>query len=226
MLYSTERLLDSPATSAGGLNALFLIAVGTMLLVFLMRAGFGYKRYKTSLFPHIYDNYLIDYFYKLNITQDASKSAKLTKEIGSHRLVFANLANKEGKLVCQTMTILHSKGVLVLGYLSTSGTISGKETGDWFVKRTEGGKTKNFRIENPVIYMKEYNTHLSQVLEGKTVQNAIAVKDDCDIKNIKVSYDVIHYSDVEALIKNADCGYGLNDAEIEEYFQKLGGKVK
>ena len=64
------------------LDTLFLIAVGSMLLVFGIRAALGYRHYKSSIYPHIYDNYLFDYYYKLNINRDASDSAKLKKLLG------------------------------------------------------------------------------------------------------------------------------------------------
>ena len=224
MIRSAMLLLEEENSSGVTLNSLFLVVVGTMLLVFLLRAALGYRKYKESLFPHIYENYLIDYYYRLNVLQDASKSSGLSKAIGTHRLVYSNLTDKSGRLVCQILTVLHSKGVLALAYLSTTGKISGKQTGDWMVKRKDGDQIKTYRIANPAVYLKEYNAHLSQVLDGKEVQYAVALKDECDISDIHISYPVVHYSEVSDLIKNADCGYGLNDTEIEELFVKLGGK--
>jgi len=224
MIRSAVLLLEEGNSSGVSMNSLFLVIVGTMLLVFLLRAALGYRKYKESLFPNIYENYLIDYYYKLNVLQNASKSAGLAKTIGTHRLVYSNLTDKNGRLVCQILTVLHSKGVFALAYLSTTGKISGKQTGDWMVKSKDGDQVKTYRIANPAVYLKEYNTHLSQVLEGKEVQYAVALKDKCDISDIHINYPVVHYSEVSDLIRNADCGYGLNDTEIEELFVKLGGK--
>ncbi len=224
MIRSAMLLLEEENSSGITLNSLFLVVVGTMLLVFLLRAALGYRKYKESLFPHIYENYLIDYYYRLNVLQDASKSSGLSKTIGTHRLVYSNLTDKSGRLVCQILTVLHSKGVLALAYLSTTGKISGKQTGDWMVKRKEGDEIKTYRIANPAVYLKEYNAHLAQVLDEKEVQYAVALKDECDISDIHISYPVVHYSEVSDLIRNADCGYGLNDTEIDELFVKLGGK--
>ncbi len=224
MIRSAMLLLEEGTSSGVNLNSLFLVVVGTMLLVFLLRAALGYRKYKESLFPYIYDNYLIDYYYKLNVLQNASISSALKKTIGTHRLVYSNLSDKNGRLVCQILTVLHSKGVLAMAYLSTTGKISGKQTGDWMVKRKDGDQVKTYRIANPAVYLKEYSTHLSQVLDGKEVQYAVALKNECDISDIHISYPVVHYSEISDLISNADCGYGLNETEIEELFVRLGGK--
>ena len=212
--------------SANNMNFFLYVIIGAAALIFLFRAFLAYPRYKKSIYPHIYDNYLIDYFYKLNVIQNSSKSGLIKKLIGYHRLVFAGITNKEGKLVAQIITLIHSKGILSIAHLNTSGTISGTDSGDWIIKRTEEGKEKKYRIDNPAVYLREYISHLSQTLEDRRVQSAIALSDECDISNIHSHFKVIHFSDVEDLIKGADCGYGLNDTEIDEIFTKLGGKTE
>ncbi len=212
-------------TASNNFNLFLYVIIGAAALIFLFRAGIAYPRYKKSIFPHIYDNYLIDYFYKRNVFQDSSRSGLLKKLIGYHRIIFANLTNKEGKLCAQIMTIIHSKGLLSIAYLSTSGQLHGNDSGSWYVKRSEEGKEKKFKLENPVIYLREYLTHLLDVTEGKKVQSLIAVNDDTDISNVKTTVRTVHYSDVTKAIEEADCGYGLNDADIDAIFEKLGGKI-
>ena len=36
---------------------------------------------------------------------------------------------------------------------------------------------------------------------------------------------IIPYSKIEETVKASDCGYGLNEAEIDALFEKLGGKI-
>ncbi|MBQ1482718.1 MAG: hypothetical protein IIZ28_04015 [Erysipelotrichaceae bacterium] len=206
-------------------NLFLYVIAGAAALIFLFRAAVAYPRYKKSIFPHIYDNYLIDYFYKRNVLQDSSRSGLLKKLLGYHRIVFANLTDKEGKLCAQIMTIIHSKGLLAIAYLASSGNIYGSDAGNWYVKRTEDGKEKKYKLENPVIYLREYLTHLNKVTDGKKVQSLIAVSDGCDLSNVKCSIRVKNYSEVTKAIEEADCGYGLNDGEIDEIFEKLGGRI-
>ena len=218
------KLIEDTGTSSNMTTFIYVI-FGFMLFIFLFRAALGYRTYKTSIYPHLYDNYLIDYFYKLNVLQDASVSQLLKKMIGSHRLVYANIANKEGKLAAQIVTLIHGKGILSIAYLRNSGKLSGSDSGFWNIHRIEEGKEKKYRIENPAVYLREYNTHLRQVLSDKRVESVIAVSDDCDLSNIHSTFKVVHYSKLKEIIEQADCGYGLNETEISEIFQKLGGKL-
>ena len=54
---------------------------------------------------------------------------------------------------------------------------------------------------------------------------AIAVNDSCDISDVKSAFRIIPYSKIEETVKASDCGYGLNEAEIDALFEKLGGKI-
>ena len=210
---------------SSNLNLFLYVIVGFTALLFLFRAALSYPRYKKSIYPHLYDNYLIDYYYKLNVFQDASKSAKLKKLIGYHRIVYASIADKQGKLAAQIVTIIHAKGILSIAHLNTSGSISGNDSGNWTIRRSEEGQEKKYKIENPAIYLREYISHLSQVLEDRRVQSAIALNDECDTSNIHSNFKIVKYSELDELIKQADCSYGLNDTEIDEIFTKLGGKI-
>lgn len=212
-------------TSSNMTTFLYLIVIFAIIL-FSIRAALGYRSYKRSIYPHIYDNYLIDYFYKLNVLQDASKSGYIKKLIGYHRLAYANITNKEGKLCAQIITIIHSKGILSIAHIHTKGTVHGSDTGSWYVKRMEDNEEKKYKIENPGIYLREYISHLSQTLGDKRIQSVIAINDECDISNVHSSFKVIKFSEIEDVIKEADCNYGLNDADINDIFVKLGGKLE
>lgn len=218
------KLLESTGSSSNLTTFVYVIA-GSAAFIFLFRAAIGYKGYKTSIFSYIYDNYLIDYFYKLNVFRDPSVSAKLKKKLGYHRLVYANIANKEGKLSAQIVTLIHGKGILSIAYLRNDGKLSGNDSGMWLIHRSENGQDKKYKIENPAIYLREYNSHLHQVVPDRKVASAIALSDDCDFSNVHCSFKVIHFSDLDDLFASSDCGYGLNESEINEIFQKLGGKI-
>ena len=212
-------------TATSKTTALLYIIVFFAILLFSIRAALGYRSYKRSVYPFIYDNYILDYFYKLNVFRDASKSGYLKKLIGYHRLAYANITNKEGKLCAQILTLIHSKGILSIAHLHTKGAIYGSDTGSWYVKRTDDGQEKKYKIENPGIYLREYISHLSQALNDRKVQSVIAINDECDISNAKSSFRICKFSQLEDIIKEADCGYGLNDTEIDEIYTKLGGKL-
>ncbi|MBE6116072.1 MAG: hypothetical protein E7187_04505 [Erysipelotrichaceae bacterium] len=218
-------LFNTTTNESSNISLLIYVIAGFTALMFLFRAGLGYKKYKSSIYPHIYDNYLIDYFYKLNVFRDASKSGLIKKLIGNHRLNYANITNNEGKLVTQIITLIHSKGILSIAYLTSEGKYSGSDSGNWYVKRTENDSEKKFKIENPTIYLKEYNLHLSNALDNRKTQSLIALPDNTDITNLHPTYKVVKYSDLPEAIKEADCGYGLNDSDIDEIYEKLGGKV-
>ena len=53
---------------------LLYIIVFFAILLFSIRAAIGYRSYKRSVYPYIYDNYLFDYFYKTNVFRDTSRS--------------------------------------------------------------------------------------------------------------------------------------------------------
>ena len=207
------------------MNTLLYIIVFFAILLFSIRAILGHRSYKRSVYPYIYDNYLFDYFYKTNVFRDASKSGYMKRLIGYHRLVYANLTNKEGKLCAQILTLIHSKGILSIAHLHTKGSIHGSDSGNWYVKRAEDGQEKKFKIENPGIYLREYITHLTQTLNDRKVQSVIAINDECDISDVRSSFRICKFSELEDIIKEADCGYGLNDSEIDEIYTKLGGKL-
>ena len=214
------------ASSSNSNMSVFLYVIVTfMVLMFLLRALIGYKKYRTSIFPHLYDNYLIDYFYKLNVFRDASKSALLKKLIGYHRLVYSNISDKEGKLVNQIVTLIHSKGILVIDYVNPHGVVKGGDSGNWFVTRDGKDGKKKYKIPNPITTLREFDTHLRKVTDGKYTQKVVAIGDDCDTHEIHITTPLVTYSQIQDHIKEADCGYGLNDAEIDELFEKLGGKI-
>ena len=50
MIRSAMLLLEEENSSGVTLNSLFLVVVGTMLLVFLLRAALGYKNTKNHCF--------------------------------------------------------------------------------------------------------------------------------------------------------------------------------
>ncbi len=224
MNHLLKETAEATTSASPNLSVFLYVVVTFMVLIFLLRALLGYRKYKESIFPHLYDNYLIDYFYRINVLSDASKSGLLKKLMGYHRLVYANLSNKEGLLAVQTVTLIHSKGLLTIGYLSTHGTIKGGDKGDWYVKRTVDGKEKTYKLDNPVPYLREYERHLQTVLEDRTTQKVLALSDDCDLSKVNPSIRVVRYSELEEVFKNADCGYGLSEAEIDEIFERLGGK--
>ena len=92
------------------------------------------------------------------------------------------------------------------------------------MKRTVEEKEKTYKLDNPVPYLREYERHFQTVLEDRTTQKVLALSDDCDLSKVNPSIRVVRYSELEEVFKNADCGYGLSEAEIDEIFDKLGGK--
>ena len=212
-------------TTSSNMNTLIYVIVFFAILLFSIRAALGHRSYKRSVYPYIYENYLFDYFYKTNVFRDASKSGYLKKLIGYHRLVYANITNKEGKLYTQILTLIHSKGILSIAHFHTKGSIHGSDNGNWYVTRTEEGQEKKFKIENPGIYLREYISHLSQTLNDRKVESVIAINDDCDISDVRSSFKVCKFSQLEDIIRQADCGYGLSEPEIDEIYTKLGGKL-
>ena len=204
---------------------LLYIIVFFAILLFSIRAAIGYRSYKRSVYPYIYDNYLFDYFYKLNVFRDASKSGYIKKLLGYHRLVYANITNKEGKLCAQILTLIHPKGLLSIAHFHTKGSLHGSDNGNWYVKREEDGKEKKFKIENPGIYLREYISHLSQALNDRRVQSVIAINDECDIRDLHSSFRICRFSELEDVIKQADCGYVFNETATNEIYTKLGGKL-
>ncbi len=57
-----KEAAEATAAASPNLSVFLYVVVTFMVLIFLLRALLGYRRYKGSIFPHLYDNYLIDYF--------------------------------------------------------------------------------------------------------------------------------------------------------------------
>ena len=210
----------------GKMEYFLVVVVSFIVLLFLFRAATGYKSYKNAIFPHLYDNYLIDYFYKINVQNDISKSGKLKKLIGRHRIVYSTVSNREGQIVTQLCTIIHTKGIVTFAYMNPGGELHGKDTGNWYVRRDDGEGLKNYKIENPVVHLKEYDEHVKKVTEGKGILKAVAVSDNADTSHVLLNTaKLVKFSEVPDFIQNSECDYGLNDIEIDEIYQKLGGKI-
>ncbi len=212
-------------TSSNSVNNFVLIVVLVALAVFLVRAFLGYRNYRYSIFKQLYNDYLIDYFYHLNVFRDVSRSGKLKKEIGVHRIVYSNMSNQEGHVVTQFVNVIHSKGITTIAYLNPHGKLSGKDNGNWIIRRYEENEEKKYKIDNPAAHMKEYEQRIRQLCDNRKIDKLIAVEDGSDITNVQCSVRCIPYSEVVNAIKASDCGYGLNDTEIDEIYEKLGGKI-
>ena len=210
--------------SLASVNNFVLIVVLVALAVFLVRAFLGYRNFKYSIFRQLYNDYLIDYFYHLNVFRDVSRSGKLKKELGVHRIVYSNMANKEGRVVTQFVNIIHSKGITSIAYLNPYGKLTGKDNGSWVIHRVEEGEEKKYKIDNPVQHLREYEQRIRSLTE-RSVDKYVAVEDGSDITGVVSSIPCIPYSKVIDVLKQSDCGYGLNDAEIDEIYEKLGGKI-
>ena len=166
----------------------------------------------------------MDYFWNLFIRQNVSRSGKLNKIIGEHRIVYSNILNREGEIINRLMVIIHTKGIIVVSHLDPLGEVHGSDTGSWYVKRENNDTSKNYKIDNPVTHLREYDHRIKSLTGERDTDKIIAIAAGSDISHVHCSIPVVHYEEICDLIKDSDCGYGLNPQEIDEIFEKLGGK--
>ncbi|MBQ7223733.1 MAG: hypothetical protein IJS38_04085 [Erysipelotrichaceae bacterium] len=218
-------LTSAAEASTSNTPQLFIYAIVIFCTAFfLLRAWMNYGSYKRSILPYVYDNYLIDYYWHLTVRQNVSSSGKLKSLLGFHRIVYSNISNREGEIVNRLMVVIHPKGIVVVSHLDPLGELHGSNDGSWYVKRTSNEGTKNFKIDNPVTHLREYDKHIKPLIDNRDTDKIIAIAPASDISHVHCSIPVVHYDEITDLIAKSDCGYGLNEQEIEEIYAKLGGK--
>lgn len=193
------------------------------VVVFLFNALKQYKGYKGTIYPYLYSNYLMDFFYNYYIIKDNSKSGLLSELIGKHRLIFAQVSDDKGIVMSRFVTVIHSHGITLISYFNPHGFLTGADTDrKWTIKRSEGEDIKGYKIDNPFAYLRQYEQHLKEVTGVSYVDKIIAIGGE-DTMKVNVPCKLCHYKEVADLIKESDAGYALNEIEIEEAFQKLKG---
>jgi len=193
------------------------------VIIFLFNAFRGYKGYKNSIYPYIYSNYLIDFFYNYQIFKDNSKSGLFNDKIGKHRLIFAQISDEKGVPMSRFVTVIHSHGVTLISYFNPHGSLTGTDTDKkWTIKRDDGENIKGYKIENPYIYLRQYEQHLKGVTGVSYVDKIIAIGGNDPMK-VNVPCKLCRYEEIADTVVESDAGYGLNEVEIEELFQKLKG---
>ena len=213
------------ANSPNTINNFILIIILAALMVFVIRALMNYRNYKGTIFQELYSNYLIDYYYKLNVFHDVSKSGRLKPEIGYHRLVYSNFSNREGQVVTQIVSVIHSKGIISIAYYNPAGKLRGGDTKDWYIERTVGEDNKRYRIENPVVHLQEYAKRVKELTKVESVEKVMAIADGNDCSAVHISIPLVKYSEIIDKIKQSNCGYGLDQMDIDSIYEKLGGKI-
>lgn len=191
------------------------------IAVFLFNAFRGYKGYKNSIYPYLYSNYLIDFFYNYSIFKDNSKSGLLTDSIGKHRMIFAQISDANGVPISRFVTVIHNHGVTLISYFNPHGSLTGADTDKkWTIKRDDGENIKGYKIDNPFAYLRQYEQHLKDVTEVSYVDKIIAIGGNEPMK-VNVPCKLVRYEGIVDALKESDAGYALNEVEIEELFQKL-----
>jgi hypothetical protein len=200
----------------------FIFGIVTFLVIYLsIRAVRLYKNYKGNIYPHLFSSFF-EYFYRYEIMKDCSKSFLLSKEIGTHRLLFSMAKNEKGEIAYHFVTVFYNKGIVVTDYLNLSGMIkSHKNDVYWYVKSHKDNK--EYKIGNPEIALNSYRRQIDSVLENIETKTYITLNDIADTSGLKSEIEVVRYSDFVSLLKNRPADF-ISERMILESYSKYTNK--
>ncbi len=200
----------------------FIFGIVTFLVIFLsIRAARLYKNYKGNIYPHLFSSFF-EYFYRYEIMKDCSRSFHLSKEIGTHRLLFSIAKNEKGEVAYHFVTVFYNKGIIVTDYLNLSGDVkSNKGDAYWYVRNHKDNK--EYRIGSPEIAVNAYKRQIESLISNVETKAYVAVNDSVETGGLKSDVEIVRYSDFVTLLKNRPADY-ISERMILESFSKYTNK--
>lgn len=166
------------------------ILVGAIVVVFVLIMGFraftGYSSYKGTLYQQLFSSYL-EYFWRMSMQRDLSRSNYLQERIGPHRIVYNAYRDGQGRIAATFATVFSTRGHAAICAVATSGAVAGKDTGSWTVER-DG---KRYALPSPVTYVRRQKKLLDGFLKGAPVEYIIAFNAGTDTSGVACSYTVL-----------------------------------
>lgn len=89
------------------------ILIGAIVVVFVLIMGFraftGYSSYKGTLYQQLFSSYL-EYFWRMSMQRDLSRSSYLQERIGPHRIVYNAYRDGQGRIAATFATVFSTRG--------------------------------------------------------------------------------------------------------------------
>lgn len=188
----------------------------TLCLIYGFKAFRLYIGYPYSIYNALYSSFG-EYFYRVIIRKDASKSSALARAIGYHRIIYTTLRDKENKLKAQFIIIFYSHGIALINFMDGTGSISGntKEKRLSF----KSGSVKS-SLKNPLFESDIYIKRLKRLYPEIPVKFYFAVSNTIDYSNLKSDYVICNYTDIVKSL-TSDSAYFMNENQIDQEFKKL-----
>ena len=149
------------------------VLVGAIIVVFVLVMGFrafaGYSSYKGTLYQELFGSYL-EYFWRMSMQRDLSKSSYLRERLGEHRIVYNAYRDGKGNIAATFATVFSTHGHAAICMVATAGAVAGKDTGSWTVER-DG---KRFALASPMTYVRRQKKLLDSFMKGAPIEYIIA----------------------------------------------------
>lgn len=192
------------------------VLVGAVIVVFVLIMGFrafaGYGSYKGTLYQELFGSYL-EYFWRMSMHHDLSKSNNLHERLGEHRIVYNAYRDSKGNIAATFATIFSTHGHAAICMVATSGAIAGKDTGSWTVER-DG---KRLALASPMTYVRRQKKLLDSFMKGAPVEYIVAFNAGADLSAVDCSCTVLTIDKVVEHLEQMPAGTAT-EAEVLRAF--------
>lgn len=192
------------------------VLVGAIVIVFVLVMGFrafaGYSSYKGTIYQQLFSSYL-EYFWRMSMQRDLSKSNYLHERIGEHRIVYNAYRDGQGRIAATFATVFSTHGHAAICVQATSGAVAGKDTGSWTVER-DG---KRYILSSPVTYVRRQKKLLDSFLKNVPVEYIIAFNEGADVSAVDCSCTVLTIDKVVEHLEQMPAGTAT-EAEVLRAF--------
>ncbi|WP_308623261.1 hypothetical protein [uncultured Enorma sp.] len=192
------------------------VLVGAIVIVFVLIMGFrafaGYSSYKGTIYQQLFSSYL-EYFWRMSMQRDLSKSNYLHERIGEHRIVYNAYRDGQGRIAATFATVFSTHGHAAICVQATSGAVAGKDTGSWTVER-DG---KRYILSSPVTYVRRQKKLLDSFMKGAPVEYIVAFNTGADLSAVDCSCTVLTIDKVVEHLEQMPAGTAT-EAEVLHAF--------
>ena len=192
------------------------VLVGAIIVVFVLVMGFrafaGYSSYKGTLYQELFGSYL-EYFWRMSMQRDLSKSSYLRERLGEHRIVYNAYRDGKGNIAATFATVFSTHGHAAICMVATAGAVAGKDTGSWTVER-DG---KRFALASPMTYVRRQKKLLDSFMKGAPIEYIIAFNKGTDVSAVDCSCTVLTIDEVVKHLEEMPAGRAT-EAEVARAF--------
>lgn len=198
------------------MTELLIALCAVFLAVMAGKVLAAWPSYKGTVYQRLFGSYL-EYFWKYSVNQDLSQSGYLASELGSHRLLYNAYHDTDGREACQFVTVVSTRGIVLVCVEHTTGKVIGSDKGPWRVEYDDMTRT----LASPLVYVRKQQKFISKAV-GKMRATGIVVFDDgAELTDVTCNLPVIHANELLTFLKDLYVDAVLSEQEVEEIFEKI-----